>query len=186
MKYISCDIETTGLDPDTCQILQMAMVLEDTQYVCPVNDLPHLCITIGTKDGIIKGEPYAIRMNARLISEIAEGRGMHMMDALVAFERFVDGVKITTGKKVIMAGKNFDGFDRRFIRRCMPSVECMFSHKTIDPATLYWTQKDTSLPSLDNCLARAGITDTVSHDALSDARQVIQVLRAKGFCPTST
>ena len=40
MKYISIDIETTGLDPENCQILSIGAVIEDTLNQLPFEELP--------------------------------------------------------------------------------------------------------------------------------------------------
>lgn len=55
-----------------------------------------------------------------------------------------------------------------------------YRHRIIDPSILYvdWS-KDESLPSLDECLKRAGIEKSVTHTAVEDAWDVIQVLRKK-------
>lgn len=45
MRYCSIDIETTGLNPDTCDILQFAAVLDDLNDPKPLVDLlvlPHI------------------------------------------------------------------------------------------------------------------------------------------------
>lgn len=65
MKYIAIDLETTGLDPENCQVLSIGAVIEDTNDIKPLDELP-------TFHGIIKrrnisGETYAINMNRDLI-----------------------------------------------------------------------------------------------------------------------
>ena len=40
MRIVSIDTETTGLDYDTCQILQVGAVIEDTINVRPLDELP--------------------------------------------------------------------------------------------------------------------------------------------------
>jgi len=68
MKYISIDLETTGLDPDNCQVLSIGAVIEDTNDIKPLADLP-------TFHGVvlpnrIEGDPYALNMNKDLIELI--------------------------------------------------------------------------------------------------------------------
>ncbi len=70
MKYISIDLETTGLDPENCQILTIGAVIEDTNDIKPLADLP-------TFHGVvlpnrIEGEPYAINLNRDLIQTIVQ------------------------------------------------------------------------------------------------------------------
>lgn len=68
MKYISIDIETTGLNPENCQILSIAAVIEDTQNIKPLAELPHLHLGILREN--INGSMYAINMNIDLIKTI--------------------------------------------------------------------------------------------------------------------
>jgi len=39
MKYISIDVETTGIDREKCQILSIGAVIEDTENIKPIKDL---------------------------------------------------------------------------------------------------------------------------------------------------
>lgn len=68
MRYISIDIETTGLDPMNCQILSIAAVIEDTQNIKPLNELPHLHLGILREN--ISGSIFAINLNSDLIKTI--------------------------------------------------------------------------------------------------------------------
>lgn len=38
MKYVSIDIETTGLNPEVHQVIELAAVLEDTENLRPIGD----------------------------------------------------------------------------------------------------------------------------------------------------
>lgn len=68
MNYASIDIETTGLNPETCNILSVGIVIEDTQNIVPIEDLPKLHVAILRED--IKGSVFAINLNKELISNI--------------------------------------------------------------------------------------------------------------------
>jgi DNA polymerase III epsilon subunit-like protein len=68
MRYVSIDIETTGLDTQICQVLSIGAVIEDTNNLLPINELPSFHAAILTKR--IDGEPYAINMNRDLIQSI--------------------------------------------------------------------------------------------------------------------
>jgi len=78
MKYISIDIETTGLDPETCQILSIGAVIEDTLNQLPFEELP-------TFHGVIKrenvsGSLFALNMNKDLIETIVQYSGARDQD----------------------------------------------------------------------------------------------------------
>lgn len=88
-------------------------------------------------------------------------------------------------KKIYLtpAGKNFSTFDKNFIDPLLSnisrSVEIIkFRSRVLDPAILYvdWVNDD-ALPSLSTCKERAGLDPLVTHDALDDAWDVIELLR---------
>jgi hypothetical protein len=68
MKYISIDTETTGLDPEDCQILTIGAVIEDTNNIKPLDQLPKFHGVILARQ--LSGHPYALNMNKDLIELI--------------------------------------------------------------------------------------------------------------------
>jgi hypothetical protein len=78
-----------------------------------------------------------------------------------------------------VAGKNFGTFDKLFLER-LPWWKKLIQPKQriIDPAMLCcrWSEDD-ALPSLSQCKTRCKIAGEVSHTALDDAWDVIQILR---------
>lgn len=70
MKYVSIDIETTGIDNENTQTLSIGLVVEDTVDVKPIEELPKLEIAIIRER--IEGEIFAINMNRQLIADILE------------------------------------------------------------------------------------------------------------------
>jgi hypothetical protein len=78
-----------------------------------------------------------------------------------------------------VAGKNFGTFDKLFLQE-LPWWKKLIRtrQRVLDPAILMvdW-KKDTSLPNLTTCKERAGIEGVVTHNALEDAWDVIEVLR---------
>jgi hypothetical protein len=56
------------LDPQICQVLSIGAVIEDTNNLLPINELPAFHAAILTRR--IDGEPYAINMNRDLIQSI--------------------------------------------------------------------------------------------------------------------
>ena len=68
MKYVSIDIETTGLDPENHQILTIGAVIEDSNNPLPMDELPSIHIAILRPQ--IVGSPFAINMNKDIIESI--------------------------------------------------------------------------------------------------------------------
>ena len=74
------------------------------------------------------------------------------------------------------AGKNFASFDRQFLKR-LPKFEQVvkLSHRTLDPALLFWLAGDEKLPDSKTCYERAGMNPKVAHTALEDALAVVRL-----------
>ena len=78
-----------------------------------------------------------------------------------------------------VAGKNFGTFDKLFLQK-LPWWQKLIKtrQRVLDPAILMVDWKnDTSLPNLTTCKERAGVNGIVTHNALEDAWDVIEVLR---------
>lgn len=184
MKYISLDLETSSLQPSPDHILQVSMVVEDTeQPEVPVEDLPHFTCFVNHAD--IKGQAYALGMNGWIL-DIISGRKENTTDYPIyaADERhrdywidhaleFLDHHFSTA--KITVAGKNVAGFDIPFLTK---ELSRHFRHRVLDPGPLFvdWA-KDESVPDFKTCKERAGMSGEVVHCAREDAMEVITMLR---------
>lgn len=178
MRYLSIDIETTGLDPNKHQIIEFAAIFEDTSIKTPIENLPYFTSLVKHPNYNWSLEAY--KMNKEIFEEIATSRARDVDFLWSDFMYWVTNViKTPYVDKLIVAGKNFASFDLRFIKR-LPGYQSIFHHRSIDPAIYYldW-EKDTVVPDLKTCLDRAGLNSNVKHRALGDAMQVIQLLRHK-------
>lgn len=205
MIYISIDIETSGLDHEKNCILSIGAIIEDTENKLPFEECPRFNAVILQRE--IVGSPRAITMNKELIvmiGEYLEGTDetrfmmnthtdysfLEKEDVVKKFYEFLwvngygDGSKIdfTSNTKPItlnVAGKNFGTFDKLFLQE-LPWWKKLIRtrQRVLDPAILCVDWKnDTSLPSLTTCKERTKIAGIVTHNALEDAWDVIQVLR---------
>lgn len=178
MKYVSIDLETTGLNPDTCDIIEFSAVIEDTEKLLPIDELPvyHRYI----KKDVYKGQPYALFMHSELFKKInndSENLFSCLEHELIpGFINWLYENNLTN--KINVAGKNFFAFDNLFLRQLPHYEDIKFYHRVIDPAILFLDIKtDNNLPDLKTCLDRSGIKETVSHTATEDAIQVIKLIR---------
>lgn len=193
MKYASIDIETTGLDENQCQILSIGVVIEDTNNLLPFEDAPKLHLALVSNQ--IYGELFAINLNKDLISLIKEYKFLNFEDKINLSEKHniiftekkfaVDYISDFLSEnningKLTVAGKNYTGFDKKFLEK-LPNWDKLDIHRrVIDPATSFVDWKnDNELPDLNLCKKRAGIDGAVAHDAVEDAWDVIQLLRTK-------
>lgn len=202
MKYFSIDIETTGLDFDKNQIIEFGAIFEDPNEQLSFEEIPKFKRIIKHKN--YTGSAVAINMNARIFkilgeydmtknSEKEKFAKLHniispneLMDDFYnfVFECYQKQNLPIPQAGINIAGKNFSGFDNRFIEKLKNDYGMNFSlkfkNRVADPAILYvdWF-KDEALPGLGDCKAKAGVDGIVTHDAIEDAWDVIQVLRKK-------
>lgn len=176
MKYVSIDIETTGLNPDEHQVLQIGAVI-DCDRGRPVEELPSFMTAIHHR--FYQGDPFALGMNGALLTKIAKGeiRTMKPEEAWNCFAKWLKDNGYTLSRDVVAAGKNFGSFDRQFLRRLWPNFNGACHYRSLDPAMFYLCDTDLVPPSAEECAKRAGLTHTVTHDALDDARLVVRLIR---------
>jgi DNA polymerase III epsilon subunit-like protein len=215
MKYVSIDIETSGLNHDMNHVLSIGAIIEDTNNKLPYEELPKFNAIVLQKN--IQGSPRAITMNKEIISlmgEYLEGtdevRGVlnnnsgyqfyEEEDVIKEFYTFLwcngfsamDSLSTHVNGKLMpiidsrakpitlnVAGKNFGTFDKLFLQE-LPWWQKLIRtrQRVLDPAILCvdWVN-DTSLPSLTACKERMNVEGIVTHNALEDAWDVIEILR---------
>jgi len=199
MVYISIDLETTGLNPETCQILEFGAVLEDTNNIKPLDELPTYHAYIKHPGGNISGNIYALDLNKEIISNLKNEKDLKDKYNFIKVEDLADDflawckiqgleIKESTHKggtnfscTINVAGKNFSGFDRKFLENVPDfTKKIRMRQRVIDPAILFidW-ENDTSAPHLELCKQRANISGVVTHLAVDDAMDVIKLLRTQ-------
>lgn len=186
MRYVSIDLETTGIRADRHQIIEFGAVIENTHQHLGLEDLPRFKRIV--RHAEYTGQAFALNMNARIFRELVNPSGAADIcspEELVSdFKTFLvnNGFEAEESGLVpiLAAGKNFATFDLLFLKQ-LPNWEThiLVSHKILDPVMYYIDyEKDERLPSLEECKRRAGFADfTVTHDALDDALDVVRLLR---------
>lgn len=190
MKYLSIDVEGTGLNMETCQVIQFAAILEDTNNLKSFEEIPKFVRYV--KHSTYTGEAFALQMNYEILKVLADHPDTAHLQHLVCydyelafqFESWLIENGYEYDKKgyiyVNIAGKNVIGYDLSALSKSIPhwNLHLRFRQRAIDPAILYvdW-KKDDTLPGLVKCKKRAGLSEHVSHDALEDAWDVLILLR---------
>jgi len=180
--YVSIDIETTGLNPEVCQILEIGAVYEN--WETPVDQLE--VFNCYVKNTPVIGEPYALSMphNVEILRTIATGKtGVPIMlpnQAAGAFRLWLIGLGYARTGAFTPAGKNFGSFDLQFLKK-LPGWDTgvRVRHRAINPGMLYWEPNDLTVPDMLTCMKRAGRGGIVTHEAVEDALEVIRLVRIK-------
>ncbi len=205
MIYLSIDCETTGLNPEENDILQVGAVIENTSNQRPIMALPKFKGFLWRNKYV--GSAYALDLNKWMFEilrdyeqrqkypyqpevEYCEDDNMtvviapywEMCNQLYTW-MVANGIEPQGSSKKLtlnIAGKNFATFDKLFLEK-LEAWKKVFKvrQRIIDPAILCvdWDQ-DEALPGLDVCKQRTQIEGDVSHDAVDDAIDVIKIIRA--------
>lgn len=198
MIYVSIDVETTGLDRDNDQVIEIGAIIENPLDQKDFDDVKKFHAIV--RHDRYSGGAYAINLNQRIFKILAD-REQYRDDALLAYDTKYNIIPArlvvsefyawlfanltnkpsTYGEpiKLVAAGKNFASFDAPFLRN-LPDFSkfIKFDHRHIDPAILYTNFfTDTSISNLKTCLEKAGLEPIVTHDAVKDAWDVIRLLR---------
>lgn len=187
MKYMSIDIETSGFDPDKCQILEIGVVLDDLLHPeIPIYDLPTATFFVENPTVHWEREAFLLHRKAGACRSVglneqwathSNGGSLDMIQTnlLALWRNEVGG-----DEEIIAAGKNFASFDLLFLRRYCPRLR--FHHRSLDPTLLYTRLTDIVPPSTAVCLDRAGIQRIPSHRAVEDAKDIVYLIR-RGLNP---
>ena len=180
--YISIDLETTGLDHNWCQILEVGAVIDNWKWA--LDDLPRFhCYVIHDR---VVGEAKGLAMNAKILDRIAERARPENREYLFLMpSQVMHNLKIFlrdngmgSDVQTVAAGKNFARFDDRFLEKLDGYRGLNLLHRCIDPGMFYWDPtRDRQPPNTEECLRRAGLPADVKHDAINDALNVIRLIR---------
>lgn len=186
MQYLSIDLETTGLDPKKHNIIEFAAVLTNTKSKTLVANEPYFHCYVAPPEGGYVGSPVALGMNGeifKIIGELLKTPAPYRNELVLspekvsfAFKKWLEIYKIDLNKHLTCAGKNFASFDKQFIENCLPGFP-KIHHRCIDPAMFYLDENDIEIPNTEKCLMRAGLVINITHRALDDARNVIELIR---------
>jgi len=191
MKYISIDLETTGLDPVNNNIIEFGAVLDDLKELKPLEELPRFHAYICMDE--YKGQPYALSMHPTIFRRIAkkeEGYNYLYPNTLgKAFLTFLLAhgyeEEVRKGRKIPrtvinVAGKNFGTFDLPFLKHQTNfSSSVKIRSRILDPGILCLEKEDEVIPDLGECLKRVGVDKEVAHNTIDDALDVVMVIRDK-------
>jgi oligoribonuclease len=208
MKYVSIDIETSGIDPEKHQILEFSAIIEDTKNPLSFDEIPKFNAKFFYKE--IIGEPIALAMNTRLleifsiydkIDNLSDRAFFREEENIYYTTRFPEpnnaynnawsdfkkmlSLSFSSREKITIAGKNFAIFDMPFLIKTSTywdkdHHDCIFNRRIIDVANFYINfLNDDVLPNTEECIKRSNLNLQSNHDSMMDAWNVIQLLRLK-------
>lgn len=163
-RWVWIDLEMTGLNEDTCVILQAAMIITDSN----LNEIASIDATIWqpeaallnmvpvvkdmhTKNGLLK----KVRSSELSLAEV-EQQFMKVLSEHVAFQK-----GYLAGNSIYM--------DRNFLRRYMPSIDTYLNYRQLDVSSV-------KILANEWCKLKAPKKPS-THTALEDIKQSIEELK---------
>lgn len=144
MRFVSVDIETTGLDVTAkdSMILSVGMIVDDLENPLPYEELPKIHVMLNHRSTVLRGDIQALTMNAALLSRIQRLGALRFNGGITSGE--VEGVSLLVEadcahgeyllflmeagfqiqnfmrknfpyQRVVVAGKNVGSFDLPFM-----------------------------------------------------------------------
>lgn len=166
-NLIWMDLEMTGLDPFTDRILEMAVIITDSQLVV-----------------VAEGPVIAVRQSEEVLAGMDEWNRQHHGDSgLIERVRFSEHDEASAEQHMLsflqlhcQAGKsplcgNSICQDRRFLARFMPRLEAFLHYRNLDVSTLKILAQRWA-PAVVDTFKKSN-----RHEALSDIRESIDELK---------
>ena len=176
--FISIDVETSGVDPQQHQILEIAAVAWDHE---DINECSFFRATVDPRfgrqegrygSGNIVGEPRALIMNQRLLKDIGEGNGFASKEISQQFRNWA-----TWETPLNAVGLNYGGFDHQFLKFFPDWPLELFGYRFTEVGSLFVTNEGpvSGTAAMSDAAERHGIEGR-PHEALFDAKCALAIL----------
>jgi len=165
MKLVALDLETTGLNPRTDQILQIGMALFESATGQIIDTFE-----VEVRHNRYEGDAYALAMNANLLRRLAndQGKPIHFVEREVRNKLLGWGFGDTNRPTAV--GFNVAPFDLAFLKKaCLD----MFHHRAVELGTLLMPVFSQHTPVSSKQFAKH-IGEIVQHTALDDCKLAIK------------
>jgi oligoribonuclease len=166
-NLIWIDMEMSGLDPDADKVLEVAIVVTDSQLntvaEAPVLVVRQLAAVLDAMDDWNNSTHAKSGLTERVKASALDEAAVE--DLMIAFlsEHVPSGISPMCGNTVHQ--------DRRFLARHMPKLEAYFHYRNLDVSTLKELAKRWK-PQI-----MAGLTKHGKHEALADIQESIEELK---------
>ncbi len=177
-KYLWLDLETTGLDVESDDILEIAVRAGSPDFMF-VDEGLSLVLTYPFDPVELQVDQFVVDMHTKngLWAECAES-GVTDASAerqVVEYVRQFEWV----GEKPILAGSSVASFDLKFIRYDMPALAALLHHRCFDVSTLKMACEDVvpgaTYEKIGTHRAMADIIESLNH-----GRRAVELLRRPG------
>lgn len=185
-KYLFLDLETTGLDPEKCAVIEIAAVVTDYKF----DAIPGRALNALVRQNVegLKFEPGALKLHAEtgLLLEWIRASESGISGALLTSDdvssRLLYEVLPPAPKggapaavdRLILAGNNVESFDRRFLQRLAPAVCERLHYRTLNVSSV----RELVASALDTTADAIKPRGPGQHRAMVDVQFAIEEMKA--------
>ena len=164
MRFLWCDLETTGLDNNKCSIIEIACLVtnEDFEVLDEFHEIikaPNACWSMPALE---------MHIENNLVQDLSDGKGLELEEVSGLLKMFLERNLPQSELKYYLAGSSVH-FDHNFIQKEFDDeINSYFSHRYLDVSSIGLAV--TALNGSD--VARAFYSDgtKVAHRALDDIK----------------
>ena len=179
MKYLSIDIEATGL-AENCQIIEFAMIPFDTQFMRLEDSLARTMYVHCPSFEDLKPtlDPWVQEHNEKIIRK-AHAEGLTQSEFKEFLKKYLESPEVKAyfgNQKIVLFGKSMTAIDLPFMTRDLgwDFMRKYFHHRNLDLSGVGYSLIDLGMlpmgmDSGSNLMNHLGMGD-VAHTALEDAK----------------
>ncbi|WP_408096751.1 exonuclease domain-containing protein [Peredibacter sp. HCB2-198] len=179
MKYLSIDIEATGL-AENCQIIEFAMIPFDTQFMRLEDSLARTMYIHCPSFEDLKPtlDPWVREHNEKIIRK-AHAEGMMLSEFKEFLKNYLESKEVReyfNNQKIVLFGKSMTAIDLPFLTRDLgwDFMRKYFHHRNLDLSGVGYSLIDLGMlpqgmDSGSNLMNHLGMGE-VAHTALEDAK----------------
>ncbi len=173
---VSFDLETTGLNPDTCQVLEVGAVAYDPEKDDVLGEFHQI-----VKHNVVRGEPYALAMNSDLLRQMADKYHLDYngeLATLALFKGWLGAMRLKAGAegKPHALGFNVGAFDLQW-KLDGQKLKSLFHHRCVEMGSYLAGFHDVDFPESSKDAFRNILARDVPHSALEDAKGALEIYR---------
>jgi|SRR5579863_6759620 len=157
-SFLFLDLETTGLNPKTCRIIEIAAIITDDNFnpVDKFESLIYQNANVGWEEGALK-----MHKDSGLF-ESANKEGLLERDVEAKFAAFLSSKYLPKRKPFNLAGNSVH-FDRGFLLSQMPSLEKYLTHRHLDVSSVRLLMQASGIKSFNDGRAAHRAMDDITN-----------------------
>jgi len=184
MKFLSLSLETTGLDCNKNNLLEIGMIVHNTDEPKSYEDSKKTRFWIDSE--FYKGAPYALVDNVEIFKQICDLRkenSRRLVKPDDAITRIMTFLRIhfaengVFNQQIMVVSKN-PILDSDFLSKLKSFENLPFQPKYLNPCSFFLNfEEDNGIPGLAKAKERAGLTNPTVRNTLLVAWDMIELIK---------